>query len=814
MFNILHAPRVSSAAWKVLLFLCIGLVTWWGIIRIQRINQVSALGPQNITRDSSSTTGYKGGRRWQIVPEHNLRSFQWIQDTQQMFATGEMRIRRVQYDNAPFGRNTYSPSPYRWWLGLVAWFDHRVQDDSFGVAVERAALVANPLLQIGLLIFGTVLVARWFSPTAAILFPLGLVTLFPLATVFLPGAPDSRALSLIISLLSILPLIRSACDSSSSSTVQSNGNEERRFVLGGIFGGVGLWLDLVGQSTLVIGLASGGALLGFMNPNCRTPDAGQDRRWVLWGLSGATTSLFCYLIEYFPTYLDWRPEVNHPIYGLAWLGLGLIVAQLEARGPKIFRPPNGKEIAFLLLGLLSIAALPLFLWSTNRFPGSDPLANRLANLPGSTTANSVGEWLRQDGVNANVLATGAPLLAIIPILLLIGRRSPPQSRRDALVLGLGPVLVTVAFACFQLQLWSMVDLAVLALAVTAAGTTQPLGSSTSVRLCGIGCVAIVITLGFIRLTPPIRRQVNIELSRLDVISLIERDIAYWIADRAERENGVILAPPYCSVGLAYFGGLRGLGSPSWENREGMASALQIVSSTRSEEALGRLAQREVTHLVLPSWDNDLDELVHWTMPTPEASLLSIIRRWSIPPWLTPLAYSPPTMPGLENPSVLVLRVTEENDSCAALVRRAEYFLELNQLDGAKATSSALGAFPSNLGALASRAQIAKARGDNIEFTALVETLISQLQANPRLSIPWNQRVSLATVLALGGSREYARSQLKICLDEITAQRIRELNTRALYHLLVLMKAYSQSFPSPELRTQALSLLPEELRLRL
>lgn len=730
-----------------------------------------------------------------------------------MLGGSELRVRRVESDNAPFGRVTYSPSPYRWWLGLVAWFDHIARREPLGVAVERAALVANPSLQIVLLIFGTAMVARWFGSTAAILFPVGVVTLFPLATVFLPGAPDSRALSLIISLLSILPLVRSARERSTAPTLLADQNEEHRFVLGGIFGGVGLWLDLVGQGALVIGLALGGAVLAFMNRDHGKSAVTQGRRWVLWGLSGALSSLICYLIEYFPTYLDWRPEVNHPIYALAWLGLGLLVAQLEARGPQAFRPRQGKEATFLLSGILALASLPLSLWFTQRFPASDPLASRLANLPGGPTADSFGAWLRQDGVNGSVLATCAPLLAVIPILLMIRRRPPASVWQNTLVLGLGPVVATLTVACFQLQLWSMVDLAVLALAIAAAGTLLPQGSSIWVRRCSVGCVVVVAACGLLRLAPPIGRQANIQLSRLDVISLMERDVGYWLADRAEKENEVILAPPYSSVGVTYFGGLRGLGSTAWENREGVASALQIVSSTRSEEALGRLAQREVAHLVLPSWDNDLEELVKWTMPTPEDSLLSIIHRWSIPPWLTPLAYSPPTMPGFENQSVLVLRVAEDSDACAALVRRAEYFLELRQLERAEATSLALKAFPSELGAIASRAQIAKARGDNAEFTALVEDLVSQLQASPRLSIPWNQRVGLTTALALGGVREHARAQLKICLDEITSRRIRELNTRSLYQLLVLMKSYDGTFPSPEMRALALSLLPEELRLK-
>ena len=60
------------------------------------------------------------------MPERNESSFGWIALTQQMFARGEGRVRHVDSDNAPFGREVNATSPYRWWLGFVAWVDHSV----------------------------------------------------------------------------------------------------------------------------------------------------------------------------------------------------------------------------------------------------------------------------------------------------------------------------------------------------------------------------------------------------------------------------------------------------------------------------------------------------------------------------------------------------------------------------------------------------------------------------------------------------------------------------------------------------------------
>src|ERR1017187_7077941 len=77
-----------------------------------------------------------------------------------MFAGGEWRVRRVDYENAPDGREVFATSPYRWWLGLVAWFDHVLSGRGSGPSLERAALLADPLIHL-LLLAGTTIFVAW-----------------------------------------------------------------------------------------------------------------------------------------------------------------------------------------------------------------------------------------------------------------------------------------------------------------------------------------------------------------------------------------------------------------------------------------------------------------------------------------------------------------------------------------------------------------------------------------------------------------------------------------------------------------------------
>src|SRR5438552_18596683 len=107
--------------WLLVPLCALGFLVWMDGTRVERIRHLTNLAGEIPAIDPASPTGYAGGVRQLIVPEHNNESYQWIAQTQQMFARQEWRVRHVDYDNAPTGRDVESPSAYRWWLGLVAW---------------------------------------------------------------------------------------------------------------------------------------------------------------------------------------------------------------------------------------------------------------------------------------------------------------------------------------------------------------------------------------------------------------------------------------------------------------------------------------------------------------------------------------------------------------------------------------------------------------------------------------------------------------------------------------------------------------------
>ena len=78
-------------------------------------------------------------------------------------------------------------------------------------------------------------------------------------------------------------------------------------------------------------------------------------------------------------------------------------------------------------------------------------------------------------------------------------------------------------------------------------------------------------------------------------------------------------------------------------------------------------------------------------------------------------------------------------------------------------------------------------------------------------LPWDRRISLATVLVRGGQIGLARDQMRRCMGDLNEGRLRSLSTASLYDLLVLAHAFGLEITDPRIRDLAVDLLPDNLR---
>jgi len=785
-------------------------------IRLRRVEYVS----EAFGRAGSGGFAPSRNADWRpllIVPGHRNESFEWLDQTRQMFARSEWRVRHVDYENAPMGHEVYAASPYRWWLGLVAWCNHEISGGPIDRSAERAALYADPLL---LLLFGAgtaIFVARTFGFLPAALLSAGLATLFPFAAEFLPGEPDSRGLAQACAVWSVLPLLAGAF------ILGPDGDDRRTrrwFFAAGAAGGAGLWISVSNEAPILSGIALG-ALLAAWATRGSSPAVPAAAReclpWRAWALGGALACLGAYLIEFFPSHMgSWELRAVHPVFGLAWIGGGEVLAQLTAR-IRGGMPRRGlRDWAVLILAAAAVASVPVSMLLT-RDPGLlslDLNSMRLSMLPGGVSAKNSWAWLLQDGLTPAFMATVLPALLVAPAVWMLARGKFGPVQRRALAVSLGPVLVVLGLSFWRLSLWSGLDGALLALVVATATAVSgaPKGRLLSAAMAVFA--AVVLLPGAVQLWPSLALNPKGELTKGEVVGLIERDLAYDLAKHAGPQGAVILAPPDATTALYYYGGSRGLGTFDWENGEGLAIAIRIASASTPEEAQELIGQRGVTHIIIPQWDPFMDVYAQLGSGQTNGTFIERLHKWNLPPWLRPVPYLIPTVAGFEGQSVTILKVVDPQNDAAAASRLAEYFVDMGQLDLAARAAQELRRFPADLGAQLARAQVAIAEGDTDGFGRSVDVLLRRITGGADRALPWDQRVGLAIVLAQAHRADLARVRLRQCVEEVDEEKLRSLSTNLLYSLQEARAVLGVEITDPRMQETALDLLPSDLRARL
>ncbi len=784
-----------------------GYLVWSTHVRVERIEYVSGLAGragEADTADPKSATGYAGGQRELIIPERIEDSFHWIAQTQQMLAGGDLRVRHVDYENPPAGHAVTWASPYRWWVGFVAWVDHSVSGRPLGLSVERAALYADPLLLLILMLGASAFTAWRLGRFAAAILAVGLMGTFPLASEFLPGMPRQTGLATACAFGAILALLAG---------VSAGKGARPWFVLAGIISGLSLWISVSIGVPVILGICAGALLAAFVPNGGKLP-------WRTWSVTGGWTVFAAYLLEYFPGHMaSWSVSVVHPLYGLAWFGAG----ELVARGATLLsgerKPWAVRDIFLAVFAAAFVATVPFAMWKT-RSPGflaRDLGWARLSGLPNSPVAASSWAWLIGDGPNLAAWATLLPMVVLAAAAWLTWRAATRLQTRVSIAVAIGPALVALAFAVRQLSWWGVFDATMLGVAVAAAAGGWKIAGSGP-RWLLIAVVLAFAIPGVARMRPEVFAGQATVLTPAESEQLVERHLAHWLAGRTGEPGIVVFAPPNETTTLCFFGGLRGIGSFAPDNSVGFGNSLAIAGALTTEEAQDDLQARGVRYIVIPSWDPFFTEFAQRYLVKELSGrtsfLIGELRRWNLPPWLQAVPYQMPVGGGFEGQSVLVFEVVDPQTPAAAASRLAEYLVETGELNAADAVAGRLRRFPGDVGALAAEAQVESAQGDAKATAQTVAALLSRLSSGGDRYLPWDRRVSLAVVIARAQRFDLAREQVRRCLSDVNEARLRSLSTGSLYDLLVLAHSFGLEIADPRLRSLALELLPGDLRNRI
>lgn len=773
----------------------------------------------------TSATGFEGGERSLVLP--NADTAHWVMQSQLMAANGDWRIRAVDYDNRPEGREVHWAAPLHWWLLSCAWIDRLVSGHPIGLAIERATLTSG-LAMFVLLSPGLAwLLNRKFSPAAAIIATLGLVAVSPFYDDFLPGRADHHGLANLCCLGTVLFLaIGSMADASApplKKTPSGRGAAENKnrlttgkwSVASGVAGGIGLWISAATVVPVLVGIGLGILGAGWLGRKTagKIPWLNHPELLRAWAWTGSGVSLLAYLIEYFPSHLGLRLEVNHPLYALAWFGAGELLRAV-ALALEHERPLSRRDQTTGMIGLVLVLWLPatIAIKGAASFTVADPFVWQLHAVYISEF-QGLRRVLAANHSVAGFLEITLPVLLVVPPLWLMLRSSTSQTLRGPLVLTVIPTLLAWIMA------WNQVRWVGLAFTLSIAAIAVFFRSLEPGQVERPRSLRAWLTIYMILLLPGLISAVRGALAASEFTSdeihvLAQREVAQWLRNRAGDQPVIVATTPSPTTQLIYFGGLTGLGTLYWENAAGLKKAAALFSAPSPEAARALVQRLGITHIALFSWDafEVMQAKLYRGLPVsapipPDLFIVQLLTARTPPPWLRALPFHLPKHPALAGDQVRLWEVVPEQSPIQATVKATNYYLELGQIEAAKPLEPRLRESSDFTAAIMLAGLLARVDNES-GFTTAFDQVLRRLPEATSLS--FEDHVHLVVVLTVGQRLELARAQLVSCVAKISAENLRALTPGTLSDLVALSAALDVELPAA-FRPLAQQLLPPAKR---
>lgn len=591
-------------------------------------------------------------------------SYYWIAYARQMIEEGRPRVRHTGLDNTPHGREVHWNSFFSWWIAALAAGEAARRGVPWAEAVETAALGANPLLFLVCLGALAFLLSRRLGG-----FPSGVIILF---TALLPsmlwdfayGRPDHHGLHNMAALGLLAGLVLGGAGWAAAKPTRTEYHwlptlpqAERWFAFSGILGGAGLWVGAT-QQAMIIGCAGFGALLGMLATRKAGPAGMQSgpvfvpELWRQWGRWGAGSSLFFYLLEYFPHHLlQMRLEVNGPLFALAFLCGGEMLCRFGqwlvlGRAQDLFRPTSPGVLAGCLAYPAAVILGPGE-WHAMRDPYMLRLHDYISEFrPLLETEH--GEWW-------NVAAKFGFLLALPLMVLWLLRPQRGQPWVGAILLLAWPSMIFLGGWTLVQARWGGLFSASLLAALCALFAAYRLDPErfAPVRIWQ-GALAGALLFSLVVFAWPLPGAWEHARSQRYAPQLESaiavRDVALNLARYTPALGQVrVMSGPSETPTLHHFGNLSGTGALYWENVEGVRDAADFFSDYGEEDAR-RIARERGIHFVIAQQSPALAEYMHWCKHgNVDEELLKQTLAWRlgevggrIPDWLEPVPhYSSP-----------------------------------------------------------------------------------------------------------------------------------------------------------------------------
>jgi tetratricopeptide (TPR) repeat protein len=624
----------------------------------------------------------------------------WVRHAVNLVEGDDLQLRHTTIDNAPNGREVHWNSAWAWTIAGAGKLYQLISGRTFYNSIELATRWLAPAMM-WILMVG---VSAWTAKRAGLI--AGLVVAAALGCKdrinegFFPSYVDHHGLLTVAAFACLLGATlmgmgwwRPAGGQGETVLLPGSVDDVRRAaIFSALAGAAGMWVSAASVIT-AIALTGAGGLAAFVVQQ----RWGQDRTarfdaqaWRLWGRVGAAGSAFFYLVEYFPSHMGLRLEANHPLYSLAWLGGGEVIAQVCERwsGPAGRRWERPERLLWPL-GLILLPALVIAVGRASVFVVSDPF---LARLHSEYIQEFQPLWTSFKGLDTKSL-TLIVLNDFLPLgiglaVLAVGRGRLPAPVWGAMVAAMG----LTALGCLQAR-WLLngsaaqipVVLLLIGLAVAWAQARWRWVVAAALTL------AVFAPATAIRYANARDDVIAKRVSTRDANSMLFRDIADTVRRSQPTGQITVLSSPNTSTGVGYYGNFRTLGTLYWENNDGLKSAAAILSARSEDEAAALIRKHGVTHLVMVAEENFIPQYYELLHPGSKQEDMRqcfgyrVMYDKAIPRWLEVLPYAvPPDLKTLK-PQVLLFKVNFDQSELEAFYHIAQAQIAVEELDAAEVT---------------------------------------------------------------------------------------------------------------------------------
>lgn len=655
--------------WAVVFFAC-AVILADSFVRVGTIEKITAVSFR--AAGDSVATGAKGTRpEFLVLPESSMDAKWWILHAEDLLGKPDWRVRHTSLDNAPDGRGVHWSSGLVWMLAGGAKAVGMVEGSTPSVShVVKAALFAGPVLYALAGILLGALVWRASGCGASGLFAAAFFSTPSIYRTFHLGEADHHGIVMTFLMASVWCLWAGwsrIVDLPKNGSSQYLKRIRPWIVASGIFGGSALWVSAATALPVLVAAGFGGLAAIWScgkqaNFRCGHP-------WAVWGISGSAASLVFYLLEYFPSEMGFRLEVNHPLYAMGWLGAGFLMDWIASRRAgavrswKDWRLPGGL-ILIIIPAVVFILGRERFFWVADPFLLALHREYILEFQSLSTFLRTMPEpW-------TFLMHQGWTLFAVLAASLSIAFGWFPKDRIPLLPLLFFPAIGMQLLALDQVRwayaasgLWTLCGVAVV---VGVPSEARP-GRGILVGLAGFTALFALL----LSLTPQLVASIHKEKTCLDAPidekvgnGLLLRDIAHRLMESSPERVPVVLTGPNSSTELAFHARLKTLGTLYWENMPGLKRAARVFAAPDEESARALIQEAGVTHIVIPSWENfggpyaRLYSIESGLPAHPEGApfFKDLFEDRIFPQWLRPFAYPIPTSSGIDGSAVRIFAV--------------------------------------------------------------------------------------------------------------------------------------------------------------